>query len=163
SVLGQHRELHCAEHGLSGLTSPTACPAGRSGWGGSCPALERIVSLPSRSHSPGRVFSFPLRNARLGASPHLPSGSITNRSPETTEEGIFQNGQQPNPSSPPSPSLGERQRLANLNPAAGRPPKISTAYAPAGNFLPAGREILADETWNRNYDLAFAIEYLLAE
>ena len=50
-----------------------------------------------------------------------------------------------------------------MNLLAGRRAKLSTAYASAVKYLAAGQRLLLDETWNRNYDLAFSIEYLLAE
>src|SRR5262249_50260893 len=83
--------------------------------------------------------------------------------PETLEEEIFEIVNQLNRGSHLVTSLAERERFADLNLAAGRRAKFSTAYASAANYLRAGRELLPDETWNRNYDLAFAIEYLLAE
>ena len=50
-----------------------------------------------------------------------------------------------------------------MNLIAGRWAKTSTAYASALNYLHAGRLLLTDETWGRNYELVFSIEYLLAE
>ena len=50
-----------------------------------------------------------------------------------------------------------------MNLIAGRRAKISTAYASALKYLAAGRALLTDETWDRNYDLIFSIEYLMAE
>ena len=83
--------------------------------------------------------------------------------PDTLEEGIFEIVNQLNRGSHLVTSIAERERFAALNLAAGRRAKLSTAYASAVKYLRAARGLLIDETWNRNYDLAFAIEYLLAE
>jgi predicted ATPase/signal transduction histidine kinase/GAF domain-containing protein len=83
--------------------------------------------------------------------------------PDKLEEGIFEIVNQLNRGSHLVTSIAERERLAELNLLAGRRAKVSTAYASAVTYLRAGRELLADETWNRNYDLAFSIEFLLAE
>ena len=50
-----------------------------------------------------------------------------------------------------------------MNLIAGRRAKISTAYASALKYLAAGRALLTEETWDHNYELIFAIEYLTAE
>jgi predicted ATPase len=50
-----------------------------------------------------------------------------------------------------------------LNFIAGRRAKASTAYASALKYLAAGRALLTEETWDHNYELIFAIEYLMAE
>src|SRR5262249_35233810 len=60
-------------------------------------------------------------------------------------------------------SVKERERLAELNFIAGRRAKISTAYASALSYLAAGRTLLSEESWDDNYELIFAIEYLKAE
>ena len=39
----------------------------------------------------------------------------------------------------------------------------STAYASALKYLGAGRALLTEETWDRNYPLIFSTEYLMAE
>ena len=57
----------------------------------------------------------------------------------------------------------DRERVADLNLIAGRRAKTSTAYASALKYLKAGQSLLAEETWERNYALVFAIEYLIAE
>src|SRR5262249_18552777 len=41
--------------------------------------------------------------------------------------------------------------------------KASTAYDSALKYLRAGSALLTEETWTRNYELVFAIEYLMAE
>ncbi len=58
---------------------------------------------------------------------------------------------------------GERERAARLNLIAGKRAKASTAYASALKYLHAGRSLLGEEAWNRNDDLIFSIESLIAE
>ena len=51
----------------------------------------------------------------------------------------------------------------SLNLIAGKRAKASTAYASALKYLHAGRSLLSEEAWERNYDLIFSIESLIAE
>ena len=99
------------------------------------------------------------------AEAHLRIGMVmaSQTPPDKLEEGIFEIVNQLNRGSHLVTSIAERERLAELNLVAGRRAKLSTAYASAVKYLRAGRGLLLDETWNRNYDLAFSIEYLLAE
>ncbi|HUA83727.1 MAG TPA: hypothetical protein VMB85_07695, partial [Bryobacteraceae bacterium] len=53
-------------------------------------------------------------------------------------------------------SAEDRERVAELNLAAGWRAKASTAYASALQYLGAGRALLPDETWGRNYPLTGA-------
>src|SRR6202020_1219309 len=57
----------------------------------------------------------------------------------------------------------ERERAADLNLIAGKRAKASTAYASALKYLHAGRALLDEEAWERNYNLIFSIESLIAE
>ncbi|HUK09066.1 MAG TPA: serine/threonine-protein kinase PknK, partial [Stellaceae bacterium] len=57
----------------------------------------------------------------------------------------------------------ERERLAELNLIAGRQAKQSSAYAAALKFFALGRALLAQECWDRNYKLTFALELQRAE
>ena len=57
----------------------------------------------------------------------------------------------------------EREWLAGLDLTAAKRAKASTAYGSALKYLVAGRSLLAEETWERNYDLIFQIECLTAE
>ena len=57
----------------------------------------------------------------------------------------------------------ERERLAELNLIAGRRAKQSTAYAAALKFFALGRALLAQDCWERRYQLVFALELQRAE
>ena len=82
---------------------------------------------------------------------------------EMREEAIFEIVNQLNRGSHLLTSDEDRERVADLNLIAGRRAKTSTAYASALKYLKAGQALLTEETWERNYALVFAIEYLIAE
>lgn len=82
---------------------------------------------------------------------------------EKREEVIFEIVNQLNRGSHLITSVEERDRVASLNLLAGRRAKASTAYESALKYLRAGLALLTEETWQRNYDLIFAIEYVIAE
>jgi predicted ATPase/transcriptional regulator with GAF, ATPase, and Fis domain len=99
------------------------------------------------------------------AEAHLRIGMLmaSHTPPDKLEDGIFEIVNQLNRGSQLITSIADRERIAELNLMAGRRAKISTAYASALKYLHAGRRLLTDETWNRNYDLVFSIEHLMAE
>jgi predicted ATPase len=99
------------------------------------------------------------------AQAHLRIGRLlaAHTSPAKLEEGIFEIVNHLNRGPHLITSIAERERVAELNLIAGRRAKMSTAYASALKCLHAGRGLLTDETWNRNYELVFSIEHLLAE
>ena len=57
----------------------------------------------------------------------------------------------------------ERERLAELNLIAGRRARASTAYTSALNYLAAGAELLAEDSWQRRHELIFGLELNRAE
>jgi len=83
--------------------------------------------------------------------------------PAKREEAIFEIVNQLNRGSHLITSAEERERVADLNLLAGRRAKLSTAYDAALKYLRAGNSLLTEETWERNYELIFAIEYLICE
>ncbi len=60
-------------------------------------------------------------------------------------------------------SREERERLAELNLRAGLRAKGSAAYASALPYLASGRALLAEDCWERRYELTFALELHRAE
>lgn len=82
---------------------------------------------------------------------------------EKREEAIFEIVNQLNRGSHLIPSVEGRERVAELNLIAGRRAKLSAAYDSALKHFRAGRALLAEETWERNHQLIFSIEYLTAE
>jgi PAS domain S-box-containing protein len=99
------------------------------------------------------------------AEAHLCIGRLlAERTPaEKREEAIFEIVNQLNRGSHIITSVEDRERVAELNLIAGRRAKLSTAYDSALNYLRAGRALLAEETWERNHQLIFSIESLIAE
>ena len=79
------------------------------------------------------------------------------------EEAIFEIVNQLNRGSHLITSVEDGERVADLNLIAGRRAKISTAYDSALKYLRAGRSLLTEATWERNYRLIFSIDYLMAE
>jgi PAS domain S-box-containing protein len=73
--------------------------------------------------------------------------------PERIAEKIYDLVNQLNLGSPLISEWPEKIRAAELNVVAGRRAKASTAYASACNYLAAGIAILAEEGWQRSYDL----------
>jgi PAS domain S-box-containing protein len=79
------------------------------------------------------------------------------------EEAIFEIVNQLNRGSYLLTSEKDREYVAELNLTAGRRAKASTAYASALKYLGAGRALLTEGTWERNYALIFSTEFLMAE
>ena len=57
----------------------------------------------------------------------------------------------------------ERETIAELNLLAGKKAKTSAAHATALAFFNIGAGLISDSTWRRNRDLAFGLEYHVAE
>jgi PAS domain S-box-containing protein len=115
-------------------------------------------------HDRVQEAAYSLIPRELRAEAHLRIGMLmaSHTPPDELDERVFEIVNQLNHGSHLITSIAEHERIAELNLIAGRRAKISTAYASALKYLHAGRGLLTDETWNRNYDLVFSIEYLLA-
>jgi predicted ATPase/signal transduction histidine kinase/GAF domain-containing protein len=116
-------------------------------------------------HDRVQEAAYSLISQELRAQTHLHIGRILAESTphERLEETIFDIVTQLNRGSVLITAVSERERAAGLNLIAGRRAKASTAYASALKYLDAGRSLLSEETWERNYDLIFSIESLMAE
>jgi PAS domain S-box-containing protein len=116
-------------------------------------------------HDRVQEAAYSLIPQELRAGTHLRIGMLmaSHTASDKLEEEIFEIANQLNRGSHLITSAVEQERIAELNLIAGRRAKTSTAYASALKYLHAGRGLLADDTWDRNYDLVFPIEYLLAE
>src|SRR5262249_51163832 len=60
-------------------------------------------------------------------------------------------------------SREERDHVAELNLLAGERAKSSAAFASALSYFAAGAALLAEESWDRRYELTFALEFHRAE
>jgi PAS domain S-box-containing protein len=76
---------------------------------------------------------------------------------EGTEERIFDIVNQFNRAVALIISQEERERVAELNLVAGKRAKASAAYASALSYFSLGGSLLIPESWERRYDLAFAL------
>lgn len=101
----------------------------------------------------------------LRAAAHLRIGMLlASHTPAAKrEEAIFEIVNQLNRGSHLIGSVEDRERVADLNLVAARRAKSATAYDSALKYLKAAGALLTEETWERNYDLMFSIEYLMAE
>src|SRR6516162_163998 len=99
------------------------------------------------------------------AAVHLMIGRLfaSRTSPEEIEEKIFEIVNQLDRGTMLMDSLEERERVAELNLIAGKRAKTSTAYASAVTYLVAGRKLLTEDCWERQYALTFALEFQQAE
>jgi PAS domain S-box-containing protein len=116
-------------------------------------------------HDRVQEAAYSLIPKELHAEAHLRIGMLlaAHTPPAKREEAIFEIVNQLNRGSHLISSVEERERVADLNLLAGRRAKMSTAYASALKYLRAGSALLAEETWDRNYELVFAIEHIMAE
>src|SRR6516164_4186901 len=83
--------------------------------------------------------------------------------PEKRDEAIFEIVNQLNRGKSLITSQAEREQLAELNLAAGRRAKASSAYASALTYLTAGAALLPEDAWERRQDLAFELELHLSD
>ncbi len=99
------------------------------------------------------------------AAVHLRIGRllVARTKPEQREEAIFEIVSQLNRGTALITEQGEREELAGLNLIAGQRAKASTAYASALNCFTAGAVLLAEGRWERQHELAFALELNRAE
>jgi PAS domain S-box-containing protein len=82
---------------------------------------------------------------------------------EKLEETIFDIVNQLNRGIALITSEEERDQVAELNLMAGKRAKTSTAYAAALTYFAAGRVLLAEDSWERQYRLTFDLEFHRAE
>jgi predicted ATPase/signal transduction histidine kinase len=96
---------------------------------------------------------------------HLRIGRVlaSRTAPEEIEEKIFEIVNQLDRGAALIHSREERERVAGLYLIAGKRAKTSTAYASALSYLAAGGALLAEDSWKRQYELIFSIEYHRAE
>jgi len=99
------------------------------------------------------------------AAAHLRIGRVlaSRTAPEDIEENIFEIVNQLDRGAALIGLRDECDRVAELNLIAGKRAKTSTAYASALKYLVAGRTLLSVDSWQRQYELTFSIEYHRAE
>ena len=116
-------------------------------------------------HDRVQEAAYSLIPEELRAKAHLRTGRrlAAHIPPEKQEEAIFDIVNQLNRGVVLITAPEERDQVAELNLIAGKRAKASTAYASALAYLAAGRALLTEESWDRNYELIFAIEFHAAE
>jgi PAS domain S-box-containing protein len=99
------------------------------------------------------------------AAAHLRIGRLllAHTPPQKREASVFEIVSQLNRGAGLMDSQEEREQLAELNLIAGKRAKASTAYTSASAYLNAGAAQLADDCWERRYELIFQLELELAE
>jgi PAS domain S-box-containing protein len=99
------------------------------------------------------------------AKAHLRLGRLLNRHtlPDKREETVFEIVSHLNRGSALITSRREREEVAELNLLAGKRAKTATAYASALNYLISGAALLAEDDWEQNHVLSFALELNRAE
>jgi PAS domain S-box-containing protein len=130
--------------------------------------LEFIVRLKGSYkfvHDRVQEAAYSLIPEELRAEVHLRIGRLlaAHTPPEKREEAIFEIVNQFNRGAALITSRDEREQLAELNLIAGKRAKASTAYASALKYLIAGAELLAEDCWEQQHDLAFSLELHRAE
>ena len=116
-------------------------------------------------HDRVQEAAYSLIPEQLRAEAHLRIGRLlaAHTPPEKRDEVIFEIVNQLNRGAALTTSQEERDQIAELDLVAGKRAKVSTAYASALNYLVAGAALLADDSWERRHELAFALELHRAE
>jgi len=109
------------------------------------------------------AYALTLENER--AAVHLRIGRllISRMTPEEVEQDIFKVVNQFNRGAALIDCPQEREQVAKFNLIAGRRAKNSTAYTLALTYFVTGRQLLASDSWERQYPLTFALEFHRAE
>ncbi len=123
--------------------------------GGTCKFVHDRVQEAAYSLVP--EASRPAAHLRIGRL------LVAHTKPEQREEAIFEIVSQLNRGAALITESAEREQLAELNLLAGKRAKASMAYASALTYLTTGAALLAKDCWNRQHELAFALELNRAE
>ncbi|MGV7214671.1 AAA family ATPase [Bradyrhizobium sp. UFLA05-112] len=122
--------------------------------------IDRAVRSYKFIHDRVQEAAYALIPEKSRAESHLTIGRLllAQASPEKRDEAIFEIVNQLNRGATLIISHEERERLAELNLAAGKRAKASSAYASALTYLTTGAALLPGDTWERRPDLAFDLE-----
>ncbi|MHC2484852.1 AAA family ATPase [Rhizobium leguminosarum] len=125
---------------------------------------QRLIERLDRSykfvHDRVQEAAYTLIPEASRAEAHLAIGRLLmgHTPPEKRDHSIFEIVNQLNRGALLITSLDEREQLAELNLAAGKRAKASSAYASALTYLTAGAALLPEDTWERRQALAFELE-----
>jgi PAS domain S-box-containing protein len=111
-------------------------------------------------HDRVQEAAYALIPEKARAEAHLAIGRllVAHTPPEKRDESIFEIVNQLNRGAPLITAKDEREQLAELNLAAGKRAKASSAYASALTYLTAGVALLPEDAWQRRQELAFELE-----
>jgi PAS domain S-box-containing protein len=127
--------------------------------------LERTLGAYRFVHDRVQEAAYSLIQEEKRGELHLRIGRLlaSDTAPELIDDHLFDIVSQLNRGAALITSAEERERLAEFNLMAGKRAKASTAYASALNYFIAGTTILAEDAWQRQRQLAFALELNRAE
>jgi predicted ATPase len=122
--------------------------------------IERVERSYKFAHDRVQEAAYALIHEAQRAEAHLRIGRllVTHTPPEKRDEAIFEIVNQLNLGAELITSRDEREQLAELNLAAGKRAKGSSAYVCALTYLTAGAALLTEDAWERRQELAFAHE-----
>ena len=125
---------------------------------------QQLIDWPERSyrfvHDRVQEAAYALIPNESRAKAHLTIGRLllAHTPLEKRDEAIFEIVNQLNRGAPLITSRDEREQLAELNLAAGKRAKASSAYASALTYFTAGTALLPEDTWERRQELGFELE-----
>jgi predicted ATPase len=122
--------------------------------------IDRVEGSYRFIHDRVQEASYALISQNSRAEAHLIIGRLllAQASLEIRDEILFEIVHQLNRGVPLITSHAEREQLAELNLAAGKRAKASSAYASALTYVTAGVALLPDNAWERRQELAFEME-----
>jgi len=127
--------------------------------------VERVAGAYRFVHDRVREAAYELIPEQLRGEAHLRIGRLlaARTSPEKRDEATFEIVNQLNRGLGLITSVDEREQAAELNLAAGRRAKASSAYISALSYFITGRDLLAEDCWEHRWELIFALDLHRAE
>src|SRR5262249_35147716 len=122
--------------------------------------IESLAHSYKFVHDRMQEAPYALNPEKTRAEEHLRIGRLLamHTPPEQRDEAIFEIVNQLNRGAPLVTSHDEREQLAELNLAAGKRAKASSAYASALTYFTAGAALLPEDAWERRQELGFELE-----
>ncbi|NKM57972.1 AAA family ATPase [Rhizobium anhuiense] len=127
--------------------------------------LERLAGTYRFVHDRVQEAAYSLIPEDRRGELHLRIGRrlAANTTPERIDDHVFEIVSQLNRGAALINSAKEREQLSEFNLMAGKRAKASTAYASALSYFVAGTMMLSKDRWQRQHQLAFALELNRAE
>jgi PAS domain S-box-containing protein len=127
--------------------------------------VERAGGAYRFVHDRVQEAAYALIPERLRGETHLRIGRLlaARASPKKGDEATFEIVNQLNRAVHLIESIDERERAAEFNLAAGLRANSSTAYVSALSYFVAGRSLLAEDCWERRWELIFTLDFHRAE